>query len=266
MLPRKLFNNICKTNIKFFQNKNFNSSYSSISSPSLSQSAVPNQKVINYSHSLLTNKNRIKISWIRNAVQEILPNTCDLITERGRSMDNLSFAVAYCVQRNYDDLITIDEETQKKVYPKKLIDDSWLEMILPFSADLNLREAFKKTDGVSMRYGKLFEILDALASDVSYRHCKEIKKASDNFFIVTACVDAFDLHEEISMNSDLKLQGYLTYVGKSSMEVTIDIISDEIDGSQKLIGSTKYIMVARYEYIFKLNIFFYQVLFSFFFF
>ena len=39
--------------------------------------------------------------------------------------------------------------------------------------------------------------------------------------IVTASVDGMKTSASVSASNDLKLQGYLTYVGKSSMEVSI---------------------------------------------
>lgn len=49
----------------------------------------------------------------------------------------------------------------------------------------------------------------------------------------------------ISLVNDLKLQAYLTYVGKSSMEVTIDLISIKETGEVEYLGNTQFIMVAR---------------------
>ncbi len=75
-----------------------------------------------------------------------------------------------------------------------------------------------RTDGTTIRYGKLFEILDGLAGDVSYRHCGGPSK---DLTIVTASVDGMKASASIDIKNDLKLQGYLTYVGKSSMEVCL---------------------------------------------
>lgn len=96
------------------------------------------------------------------------------------------------------------------------MDDSWLEIILPFSDHPALRDVMIRTDGVTIRYGKLFEILDGLAGDVAYRHCGG---RSSTLTIVTASVDGMKASRSIDLANDLKLQGYLTYVGRSSMEV-----------------------------------------------
>ena len=72
-------------------------------------------------------------------------------------------------------------------------------------------------DGKTIRYGKLFELLDALAADVAYRHCGGGR--SSQLTIVTASVDGMKNFANINIIDDIKMQGYLTYAGKSSMEV-----------------------------------------------
>jgi len=122
--------------------------------------------------------------------------------------------------------------------------DSWIELLLPFSMSDSLREAMLKFDRKTIRYGKLFELVDALAGDVGYRHVGLQSGASD-FYVVTASVDGMRAFADVSAHEDLKLQGYVTWVGSSSMEVQINIIQTSIGGADRLIGSTQFIMVAR---------------------
>lgn len=96
------------------------------------------------------------------------------------------------------------------------VDDSWLEMVLPFSDQTRLRESMMMDDGKTMRYGKLFELLDALAADVAYRHCGG---KQSQLTIVTASVDGMKNFTRIDIVNDVKMQGYITYTGKTSMEV-----------------------------------------------
>ncbi len=49
-----------------------------------------------------------------------------------------------------------------------------------------------RSDGRSLLYGKLFEILDAFAADAAYRHCGGGK---ETYTIVTACVDGVKVSE-----------------------------------------------------------------------
>jgi len=79
-----------------------------------------------------------------------------------------------------------------------------------------MRDSMMRDDRKTLRYGRLFELLDALAGDVAYRHCGGRKGP---LTIVTASVDSMKNFASLSIENDVKMQGYLTYVGSSSMEV-----------------------------------------------
>ncbi len=193
----------------------------------------------------------VRISWLKPAIIEVLPITAEVISSRGRSLDSLAIAVSYCPSLPPVHLEEDDEAEDKHkktntgtptpALGKRRIDDSWIEIVLPFSQHSGLRDSLVKSDGKTLRYDKLFEILDGLASDVSYRHCAGI----EDLAIVTASVDEMHVNGGVKMSNDLKLQGYLTYVGKSSMEITIDMISIDPHGSAEFIGESKFIMVSR---------------------
>ena len=108
----------------------------------------------------------VRMGWSRNVIAELLPFTSELISVRGRPMENI--AVAYCVTHPVMD---IPDPAVGKVRTQRRFEDSWLEMILPFADQSLLRESMVRSDGKTIRFGKLFEILDALAADVAYRHC-----------------------------------------------------------------------------------------------
>ncbi len=126
-----------------------------------------------------------------------------------------------------------------------------------------------RDDGKTLRYGRLFELLDSLAGDVAYRHCGGRKGP---LTIVTASVDSMKNFANLSIHNDIKMQGYLTYVGSSSMEViadliviilpisssiyhtyvlfqvTIDVLSVDVhSGEVHKKAEVKFIMVARYN-------------------
>lgn len=84
-----------------------------------------------------------------------------------------------------------------------------------------MRESMMRDDGKTLRYGRLFELLDSLAGDIAYRHCGGRKGP---LTIVTASVDSMKNFANLSIHNDIKMQGYLTYVGSSSMEVITDLI------------------------------------------
>jgi len=227
---------------------------------------------LSHSKKLLHNPKGIKIGWAREVVGACLPFTSDLISSRGRSLENIG--TAYCVSQ---------PPIIENGHPagRRRIDDSWLEVILPFAEQAKLRESMMLDDGKTIRYGKLFELLDALAADVAYRHVGGGR--SSDLTIVTASVDGMKNFVNINIVEDIKMQGYITYTGKSSMEVRlthtifasfpslthplyfhtttltrrqnrppiffaqvmIDIIATREDGEDCLLAETTYIMVAR---------------------
>ncbi|CAM9134564.1 unnamed protein product, partial [Ectocarpus fasciculatus] len=120
---------------------------------------------------------------------------------------------------------------------------SWVEIILPFSDHLKLRNDIMLSDQKTIRYGKLFEILDSLAADVAMRHAggREASTGQYTMTIVTAAVDTMHIYRDIDVLSDVVLRGYIGHVGSSSMEVCIDILNT----SEEVLGQTMFIMVAR---------------------
>jgi acyl-coenzyme A thioesterase 9 len=119
-------------------------------------------------------------------------------------------------------------------------ESSWLEILLPFSdPKCIMRRSMVNYGGKAVRYGKLFEVIDSLAGDVGYRHCR----GCDDITIVTASVDGMSISavEDITTDKDLVVQAFLTYVGKSSMEIHVNLVS-----ANKLIACTQFIMVARH--------------------
>lgn len=134
-------------------------------------------RTVTYSKKLLHNPRAVKFGWSREVFRSCLPFTADLISARGRSLESLG--VGYCPAHP---AVTSPE------YPagRCRVDDSWLEMVLPFSDQPKLRESMMMDNGKTVRYGKLFELLDALAADVAYRHCGG---NNSNLTIVTASVD-----------------------------------------------------------------------------
>ncbi len=158
---------------------------------------------------ILDNPTATRVSWLRSVVSDVLPLTTETIPHT--SGVDTALAVTYCPSQE----AKFDPETNVL---KRRVDDSYLEIILPFSEHEKLREGFAKPNGHSIRYGKLFEILDALAADVGYRHAGS---REDGLTIVTASVDELKMFADISLNNDLRLQAYLSYVGKSSMEVRL---------------------------------------------
>jgi acyl-coenzyme A thioesterase 9 len=125
---------------------------------------------------------------------------------------------------------------------RRSITSSWIELVLPLSTNLSMRDKLSSYIGKKVRYGKMFEVIDALAADVAYRHIGIGYDAPEDkdIVIVTASVDGMRATGDISVHEDIRLQAFMTYCGRSSMEIHVNMIQSGL-----LVGSTQFIMVAR---------------------
>ncbi|KAJ3298667.1 Acyl-coenzyme A thioesterase 9, mitochondrial [Rhizoclosmatium sp. JEL0117] len=146
------------------------------------------------------------------------------------------------------------------VIKDKRMSDSLLQVFLPFRSDKALKEEYINHYN-RIRVGKVLEDLDALAGSIGQLHCEG---SSRPLSIVTASVDRIDLIHDIPTDQDVAVYGHVSYVGKSSMEVTVNmetvvdgISAEDVDSkkylrsklskdkrSGDLILSSKFIMVA----------------------
>ncbi|KAL7750838.1 hypothetical protein RI367_003795 [Sorochytrium milnesiophthora] len=126
----------------------------------------------------------------------------------------------------------------------KKMSDSYVEEFLPFKSNPQVREEYINFYG-SIRIAKILEDLDAMAGQIAYIHCDDGTPDTPPLTLVTASVDRMDLLKRPSADEDLKLSGCLTFVGHSSMEVSINV--QEVDGSvvKAPIMSAKFTFVAR---------------------
>jgi acyl-coenzyme A thioesterase 9 len=114
---------------------------------------------------------------------------------------------------------------------------SAMELTYDFSTDTYLRELYLDPH-YQLRYGKLLEDMDAAAGNVCYYHACE--DADDPPFFVTVSVDKIRLQPGRPLTppppspsssscptatiNDQKLQGCITYVGRSSMEIQMSLV------------------------------------------
>ena len=105
--------------------------------------------------------------------------------------------------------------------------DSYIEIILPFSTNENLREEYVNVYG-GIRFAKIIEDMDALAGSIAYKHTLEPLSSTmtSNVMeydislpvtIVTASVDRIDLRQRLDIHEDLKLSGCVTFIGMMIM-------------------------------------------------
>ncbi|KAJ3018527.1 UNVERIFIED_CONTAM: hypothetical protein HDU68_011117 [Siphonaria sp. JEL0065] len=155
------------------------------------------------------------------------------------------------------------DPSQSVISGEKRMNDSFVQAFLPFRSDPLLKEEYVNSHK-RIRVGMVLEDLDCLAATAAYMHCAGAER---QLTIVTASVDRMEMNSEIPLDRDISVFAYVTYVGKSSMEVTVQmetvlpdsgVTPEQVDGTKyrrsklpnemlsgDLILSAKFIMVAR---------------------
>lgn len=67
--------------------------------------------------------------------------------------------------------------------------------------------------------GALVALIDKLASISAFRHARRN--------VVTASIDRLDFHEPIRLGDILTLRSWIDYVGRTSMEVEVDVTTED---------------------------------------
>ncbi|EPS61819.1 hypothetical protein M569_12970, partial [Genlisea aurea] len=125
-------------------------------------------------------------------------------------------------------IFEIASETARPPQPDELItktpSSSRTSIVYRFSEDYILREHYRNPWN-EIRLGKLLEDLDALAGTISYKHC-----SSRSLILVTASADRMILRRPIHIESDVTIAGAVTWVGRSSMEIRVEVAQSSEDG------------------------------------
>lgn len=87
--------------------------------------------------------------------------------------------------------------------------------------------------------GKLMEWIDVVAAVVARRH------SGKN--VTTASVDSLDFTAAAYANDTVVLTGYITYTGRTSMEICVKTYVESLDGTRRLINKAYVVMVALDE-------------------
>lgn len=141
--------------------------------------------------------------------------------------------------------------TSQNVLKKHNMLDSYAEAIIPLGERPELRNKyanFKK----GVRFGRLLEDLDTMAVHISYLHNKSQSvdingsKVSP-IVIVTGSVDQIKTNaNEMSMNKNIKMSGFTSWVGRTSCEVTMKLEQELVnEGEWVSLLEAKFLMVAR---------------------
>ncbi|RPA97889.1 Thioesterase/thiol ester dehydrase-isomerase [Choiromyces venosus 120613-1] len=131
---------------------------------------------------------------------------------------------------------TPTRDLTEKPAPKRMT-ESYHKIILPLSKDEWLVDSYVNASG-QLRLGSLFQDLDALAGVVSYKH------TGPDTANVTAAVDRISIINPLEEFCDLELSGFVSYVGSSSMEVSIEARKAGHLGDDGLLLTCAFTMVA----------------------
>ena len=101
--------------------------------------------------------------------------------------------------------------------------DSSVAITYRFTSDDDLRSKYANSWGY-IRMGVLLEDLDALAGTVAFNHCDDSNPDTRPLLIVTACVDQISILRPLRMTHDIELSGQVSWVGRSSMEIRMQVI------------------------------------------
>lgn len=87
--------------------------------------------------------------------------------------------------------------------------------------------------------GRLMEWIDIVAGVVARRH--------SGHEITTATVDHLEFEAPAYVNSTISLEGRITYVGRTSMEVRVDTYVEKLDGTRSRVNRAYVVLVALDE-------------------
>lgn len=120
-------------------------------------------------------------------------------------------------------------------------------VLYKFSSDYVLREQYRNPWN-EIRMGKLLEDLDALAGTISFKHCSSNDGTTRPLILVTASVDKMLLKKPILIDTNLTIEGAVTWVGRSSMEIQLEVMQSSPETSrtsQSLALTANFTFVAR---------------------
>lgn len=111
----------------------------------------------------------------------------------------------------------------------KTAKDSRLSLRYKFSSDWQLKDLYADHMG-NVLIGKLLEDLDALAGNIAITHAED-DLHNRRLAMVTASVDRIVQQKAISITDDLILTGQVVWVGRSSLDVIIELHKAGKDGT-----------------------------------
>lgn len=114
----------------------------------------------------------------------------------------------------------------------KTPEENRTSVLYNFASDNILREEYRNPWN-SIRIGKLLEDLDALAGTIAVKHCSDSDHTTRPLLLVTASVDKISMKKPLRVDVDLQLAGAVAWVGRSSMEIRMEVIQPVRDVMEK---------------------------------
>jgi acyl-coenzyme A thioesterase 9 len=144
-----------------------------------------------------------------------------------------------------EELMHILPKSQDELPPRKML-DSYDAALIPLGSDRILRDRYSTIHG-GVRIGRLLEDMDIFAVHLVFKHVlnpRQKEGMASPFSIVTALVDQIDFTGEILSDSDIRISGHVTWVGRSSAESTL-YLEQVRDGEWRKVTEAKFVLVAR---------------------
>lgn len=130
--------------------------------------------------------------------------------------------------------------------PSRCMLDSYDECIIPVGSSPAIQKSHSTSMGF-VRFGRILEDMDEFAVWLCYRHLQYPNLSfglPTPVNIVTALVDSIHSEDvEVRLKHDLKLRGHVSWVGRTSMEVTMELLALLPEKAKHML-SAKFVMVA----------------------
>uniref|UniRef100_A0AC34RJV8 HotDog ACOT-type domain-containing protein n=2 Tax=Panagrolaimus sp. JU765 TaxID=591449 RepID=A0AC34RJV8_9BILA len=144
---------------------------------------------------------------------------------------------------------TVSEFDPKVAHPPSA---SATRCVIPLSSDPTCQLRYVNASGQARsRFGMLMEDLDMFAVWIAFRHNQPIglpmgTPGHHPMLIVTACVDGIDVpNKVIRSDLDIIMDGFISWVGKSSLEVTMNLKQKYAEQDLRDILTAKFVMVSQ---------------------
>ena len=120
---------------------------------------------------------------------------------------------------------TLKQGTKDLHLLKKSPKDSFVRLTLPLSSSYELRESMLNARG-HLRVGRLLEELDSFAGCIAQLHVDDGNAEVAPPLLVTAAFDRIDnlLAHPIPATEDITLEGCVTFAGRSSLNIAMDVL------------------------------------------